>query len=41
MRAARCVVCPCGVVHVEIAADGAHDDFPGVQTDADLDDGPV
>jgi len=25
------------VVHAEIAADGAHDDLPGIQTDADLD----
>ena len=29
------------VVHVEIAADGAHDDLPGVQPDADLDHGRV
>jgi hypothetical protein len=29
------------VVHVEIVADGAHDDLPGVQPDADLDHGPV
>jgi hypothetical protein len=25
-----------GVVHVEITADGAHDDIPRVQPDADL-----
>jgi hypothetical protein len=30
-----------GVVHVEIAADGAHDDLPGVQPDTDLDHGRV
>jgi hypothetical protein len=30
-----------GVVHVQVAADGAHDDLTGVQADADLDDGPV
>ena len=29
------------VVHVEIAADGAHDDLAGVQPDADLDHGRV
>jgi hypothetical protein len=29
------------VVHVQIAADGAHDDFPRVQPDADLHDGRV
>ena len=30
-----------GVVHVQIAADGAHHDLPGVEPDADLDDGGV
>jgi hypothetical protein len=29
------------VVHVEIAADGPHDDLSGVQADTDLDHGPV
>jgi len=29
------------VVHLQITADGAHDDFPGVQPDADLDHGRV
>ena len=31
----------CGVVHVEITADSAHDDFSGVQPDTDLDHGRV
>src|SRR5215471_10516926 len=36
MRAARCVVWPHGcVVHAEIAANGAHDDVTGVQSDPD------
>ena len=30
-----------GVVHMEITTDGAHDDLPGVQPDADLDHGRV